>query len=380
MTMDEAILEKAMERFDGAIGKFEAKQSQRIDELQDRIDSWEEKAATAGTVGKRRDKAESKALRSFIANGEFDQSVLKRGEAKSLSLGGGSDILQPEHIAAQIEKFAKDSSALMGLVRNTSSSTGDYRRIARVTPPVAAWSTETGTRSDQDEPEYRAITPLGGELYGVYTLTNWLLNDSQFPLEAEMAEEFGLQVGRALDSAILTGTGTNGQIKGIMDEAPVTTNDFASPLRDADALEYVVAPSPDDLLEHMLSTLFTLNPVYRRNATWIMSSATLATVRNLRINSNPAFTQNYGTGQDQGDGTLLGKPVVCCEFMDAEGLSPLGFPIAVGDWNAAYELVSIGRPSLIVDRVTSKGSTKLYHSQRYLGRLINNDAIKLVTR
>jgi len=51
-----------------------------------------------------------------------------------------------------------------------------------------------------------------------------------------------------------------------------------------------------------------------------------------------------------------------------------------GDFRAMYELVQVGRFSMIRDPYTSKGNTKLYLAARYLGRVVNNDAVKLVSR
>ena len=182
--------------------------------------------------------------------------MLSSAAEKALSLGGGGDILAPEILSREIERFEKDSLQLPQLVNRIRVSTGDYKINARVEPPVAAWVTETGARSDPGDPTYRQITPVGGELYGLISAWNFYLNDTQYPMEQEWARDFAQQRARALDSGIISGTATSGQIRGFLNTTPVTTADFASPLRSANALQYVAAPSPDSLIDHMMNVLF----------------------------------------------------------------------------------------------------------------------------
>jgi HK97 family phage major capsid protein len=384
--MDEKVLEQALAKFDGAITAFEQKQVVRLDDLEARVNDCEAYQVAGGAShgsnsAKRRDEAELKALRQWAAGGDIDRAVLESASGKALSLGGGQDILAPEILSRNIERFEKDSLALPQFVNRIRVSTGDYKINARTTPPVAAWVTETGSRSDPGDPEYRQITPVGGELYGMISAWNFFLQDAQYPMETEWARDFAEQRARALDSGIINGTASSGQIRGFLNTTPVTTADFASPLRNANALQYIAAPSPDNLIDHMLDAFFTLNAAYRANAAWLMNSATLATVRQAKDSTGqPVFQNTYGSGVDLADGTLFGKPVVISEYMPDLAQSPLSYPIAVGDWRAMYTLVEVGSPVVIRDPYTTKGQTKLYYASRFLGGIVNNDAVKLLQR
>jgi HK97 family phage major capsid protein len=381
--MDDKVLAKAMERFDASISKFEEKQDGKIESVLGRVDTLEALLSTGGdsSGSQRRAARERKAFREWASSGDIETQVIERAAGKAMSLGGGQDILAPELLSRQIMKFEKDSNRLPFEVNRVSVSTGDYKINTRVTPPVASWITETGSRSATADPEYRQVTPVGGELYAVNQIWNWLLNDSQYALEREIAQDIAMQRGRALDNGIINGAAASGEIRGFLTQTPTTDPDFSSPLRNANALQYIAAPSPDDLIEHMLSTFFTLNSAYRANAIWVMNSNTLSLVRNHKdTTGQPVFQNTYGTGVDTGDGTLFGKRVVVSEYMPDIAQSPLSFPIAVGDFRQMYTLVEVGVPTFIRDPFTTKGATTLYYATRHLGAVVNNDAVKLVQR
>ena len=363
---------------------FKEKNTGTINALEDRIDGVEGQLDGLGPREQwaGRGSADRKALDHWLRTGDrADQ--LGPGQSKALSLGGGSDILAPEIIANEILKFAKESSGLVQRVRQTTASSGDYHRVTRVDVPTATWVSETGTRSDSADILYRDRALVGGEIFYVFGIWNWLLDDSQFNLANEFVQETGQGFARALDNAILNGSGTNEPI-GLLNSTPVGTADFASPLRNADTIEAINAPSPDSIVDHMLDALFTLNPAYRARTIWAMNSSTLAEVRKAKDSQGqPVFQNVYATGVDQGDGSLFGKPVIVSEFMPDIGQSPAAASMLVGDFTAAYELVRIGDGSgftIIRDQVTVKGQTKLYLAARYLGRPIINDAVKAVMR
>jgi HK97 family phage major capsid protein len=369
----------------GSIDKIDQKHGERGDELEGRVDELE--AMLSGSAGpwsggqsRRTQENERKALITFGATGEVDKNHLELA-TKAQSLSGGLQIHAPKILSDAIEKFEKDSLQLPQLVKNVGSPSGDYRINVRVDPPIAETIDETGVRSETAAAVYRIVNPPGGGLYSVIANSNWYLTTSKYPPEQEIASDVGIQNARKKEQMIIHGTGTGGEIRGFLNTAPTADADFASPLRDPNALQYVDAPAPDTLLQHLLDTYFTLNPAYRQRAAWLMNSQTLAQVRGeVGSNGQPIFQENYGTGVDAGEGTLFGKPVYISEYMPNLAESPLNFPIAVGDWQAMYTLVNVGTPFFVRDPYTQKGFTHLYYEQRILGSVVNNDAVKLVRR
>jgi HK97 family phage major capsid protein len=266
------------------------------------------------------------------------------------------------------------------MVRNTPVTSSDYIRLVNLRGATASWSSETGTRSATSTPQLREVRPTHGELYSYPAVTNWLLQDSQFNVNNFLTENVGDQFAKSLESAILTGTGSD-QPTGILNTTPVLTDDQASPERAADAIEFVASLGNDSPVvaeinsDPLFDLFFGLKPEYRANAQWLMSSSTLAAVRKLKgSDGHYIWQQNLGAGVDAADGLLLGKPVRISEFMQSVGTN--NFPIMVGDWDASYELIRIGGLMVIRDEVTVPGKTKFYIRQRFGGRITDNDALK----
>ena len=53
--------------------------------------------------------------------------------------------------------------------------------------------------------------------------------------------------------------------------------------------------------------------------------------------------------------------------------------VLVGDFKAGYLITDIGRPTFIVDNVTSKGNTLFYVENRVGGAVVDSNAIKVMT-
>lgn len=130
-----------------------------------------------------------------------------------------------------------------------------------------------------------------------------------------------------------------------------------------------------------MDAYFALQPEYRSTAAWVMNSATLNAIRQLRDSQNRFLWQpNLGAGIDGDAGLLLGRPVVISEAMADTGTSPVSHPIIVGDFRLAYELIRIGDMKITRDPFTVPGFVNFYIRGRFGGILMNNDALKAVAR
>lgn len=92
---------------------------------------------------------------------------------------------------------------------------------------------------------------------------------------------------KSLEAAVLFGDGSN-KPTGIFNTAPTTADDDASPQRLPDVIESVATSA--DVANDIIELYFTLKPEYRRNASFVMSSATLAAVRKLRDSNGSRFS------------------------------------------------------------------------------------------
>ena len=382
-----AITDKELKGMLGEIGqnweKFKQKNTGTINAIENRIDGVEGQLDGLGPREQwaGRGSADRKALSDFMRTGDTSGLRSAPAESKVISTGTPSqDAMIPSEIAAEILRFERDTASLASIVRLTPVGSGNYSRLLRVTPPGSSWVSETGTRSLQADPGFRRRVPTHGENYALLRVTDHVLDDGQFDLAEFLTEDVRLQFGRDLDTAIVTGNGTN-RPTGILNTTPAAVADFASPLRNAEVIESINKPSPDDFPAHLMDAYFALQPEYRSTATWVMNSATLNAIRQLRDSQNRFLWQpNLAAGIDGDAGLLLGRPVVLSEAMLDTGASPVNFPIIVGDFRIGYELIRIGDMKITRDPFTVPGFVNFYIRGRFGGILMNNDALKAVAR
>ena len=285
----------------------------------------------------------------------------------------------PEFIADQMLDKAIGRGGLTSIVRNTKSDTSDYVRLLNLRGQNASWVAEGGTRSLTNNFTVREIRPTHGEIYAAVQVSNWLLNDAKFDVAGMVLENAEAQFARSLETAVYSGSGSS-QPTGITNTTPSEKSDTDSPLRAQDEIERYNVAAGGDFSNALIGGYFRLASDYRGNASWLMSSATLSQVRQLRDSSGSGFLwqPTLGVPMDNSDGTLLGKQVYLCEDMSTSSSSPAVDAVIVGDFDQGYELVQISGLSVIRDEVSTRGHTIFYLSARFGGRIIDNDSLKSI--
>lgn len=318
--------------------------------------------------------AEKKAFADFARTG--------RGliETKEMSIAGGASAgqaLVPELIADQIISKALSQGPIANIVRRTQADTSDYVRLVNLRGQAASWSSETGTRSETNAFELREIRPTHGELYAKVIVTNWLLQDSKFDVANLIVENAAAQFARSLETSVISGDGSS-KPTGMINTSPTTSADDASPMRAQDVLKYTAGTA--DLADDLVSLYFDLKPEYRANATFVMSSPSLAAVRKLRDSSGSGylFQERLAGGVDSTDGTILGKRVITAEDLSTIGNSPQVFGVLCGDFTQGYELVQFGGLNILRDPYSTHGKTTFYVAARFGGRITDNDAVRVL--
>jgi len=364
------VIKEAIDSQMGAFTEFKKVHLERVDQLQNRLEDLEVQASNPKKTGGPTDGPEAKAFEKFLRKGDMSELEHKDMSEGTTAAGGA---MVPKQIADQIINRALAQSALGSLVRVTEARTSDYHRILNLRGAVASWVAESGARTATAEPTLRDIVTLHGELYSYPTVTNWLMQDSQFNVSDFIVSNVADQFAKSIEAAILNGTGTN-QPKGILTDAPTAVADDP-PTRAQDVIQFFQGTAA--LADNLIDLFFTLKPEYRKNAKWLMNSLTLATVRKVKdtVTGTYLWQPTLGAGVDAGDGTLLGKPVFTSENMPANTTTLNS--IMVGDFVQGYELVRIGGLMITRDEITVPGKTRFYVRQRFGGRLVDNDALKV---
>lgn len=303
-----------------------------------------------------------------------------RAEFKTVTIGTGADggVAVPEQIAREINKFELKFSPVRSLVKVVQVGTSDYKELVNIRGAAGAWAGESTDRSTVTATsQLRERTPTQGELYAYPQASEWSLDDIFFDVEAWLAEEAAAAFAVLESTAVLTGNGTN-KPTGILNTTPVTTADFASPLRSAETIQYVASDTalspavPGLVADSLLTLVYALNTMYRSNGVWAMNSTTTGAVRKLKDSQNQ-YLWAPGLAAGQPD-RLLGYPVSTWEQMPDIGAN--NFPIAFGDWRSAYTLVDRVGLRITRDNISNVGFVRFYIRRREGGILTNNDAVK----
>jgi HK97 family phage major capsid protein len=372
----------------GSLSKIKKDIELEMQHQKERIEELESRASQPGRTGSDKRRAEYRQtfnewIRSKGSSADLEAKMkdLHRQamEAKDVTIGtpaaGGYAV--PEEIAREIDRLEQKFSPVRRLVKVVTAGTSDYKELVSIGGATSGWVGESGSRSATATSQLRERAPTHGELYAYPQVSEWSLDDIFFNVESWLAEEVAESFAINEGDAVITGSGTN-QPTGMLHTTPVTTADWASPLRAAAAYQYIASPSlvsptvysvdPDKLIE----LVYTLNSSYRAGATWVMNSTTTGAVRKLK-DSNGQYHWQPGLQLGQPE-RLLGYPVETWEQLDDIGSNK--FPVAFGNFRRGYVISDRVGLRVTRDNISNVGFVRFYVRRREGGTVLNNDAVK----
>lgn len=276
----------------------------------------------------------------------------------------------PEELDRNLDKLAIDTVAMRRLARKVSAS-GDYKRLLSSGGATGGWTGERDERTVTDTPELKQFNPPWSELYMLPEVTQALLDDSAFDVEAWLLDELQDVETTMEGTAFISGNGVK-QPHGILTYDTIANANWIYP-----KIGYV-AGGHATLLNNVdtLKTLkHSLKPAYRRNGVWLMTDTTQDVISKFK-NGQGDYIWKQGLTEDAPD-TLLGRPVEIDDNMDEIGADK--YPIAFADWQRGYLIGDhkVGR-RLLRDPYTHKGWVRFYLTKRVFGGVINHQAIKFM--
>lgn len=393
-----AEIETKVERINDAVGKAEERKRRLDTELEThraRIEELEALMATGGAVGSKRVLEEHRdAFFDFLRTGPRGsaldklidaerkyRSMLPEQKQVNLASAAAGEALVPEIISTQIETMEQKMSPVRQLIPVIPVGSTDFKQVVDIRGTASGWLAETGTRSVTATSSLRVRTPTWGELYARPQATEWAVMDIP-GAEAWLARSVADEFVRAEGIAVISGNGTN-KPTGFLNTTPLSTADEASPLRSAEALQYVDPPSPDDLTEHVLMLIYALQSSYRVGAQFALNSTTLGKIRRKKTTQGEYIWQpSFQAGQPA---SIAGYPFVVWENMDdfsdaTSSPQTYSFPIAFGNWPRGYLMAERSGIRLLVDPYTTVGLISWWFRRREGGIILNNDAIKVMRR
>lgn len=309
----------------------------------------------------------------------FVDGYVRRGaelELKSVSnvtpTDGGYAI--PREIDAAIDATLRSISPIRSIANVVQVGTAGYRKLVTQGGIVSGWAADDAARPDTGTPVFNEIVPSFGDLYAKPSATQAMLDDAQFDVEAWLANEIATEFAKAEGTAFVNGNGIN-RPKGFL-QAPVAAT--ADSVRAFGMLQYVptgtlgaFSASPQDKLVELVHTL---RAPYRQGATWVMNSATLATIRKFKT-TDGAFLWQAGLVSGQPN-TLLGYPVI--EAEDMPDIAGNSLSVAFGNFQAGYLIAERLETRILRDPYSNKPYVQFYATKRLGGCVSNSEAIKLL--
>lgn len=331
-------LEKRGEKPDALTAEQWTKANERLDQLEAKYQRLANMAggndAPAGDEAKARE-----ALEAWLRKGEVDGSYRKEVELKALTVGtptDGGNLTNPGYLR-ELQKNIVELSPVRGRARVLQISGPSVRVPKRTQTAGAAWVSETGLRSNTQQPAYGLVELAPFELYARVEVSRQLLEDAEFDVAGLIREEFAEQFAVAEGLAFLKGDG-NGKPVGLLD---ATGGVDVIPAGDSTTFEL----HQDDLF----ALFYGLKGAYAARAEWWVNRATLPLIRKMQDDAgNYLWAPPLAPGDPS---TILGRPVLEAPDMDAPTSGVFAAdarPVMFGDLRRAYFIVD--RVGLSVER------------------------------
>lgn len=284
------------------------------------------------------------AMRSNFRN---VSNILQEG------VDGDGGYLVPEEYDKRLIDVLEGENIMRGLA-TTITTSGLHKINIAATKPAAAWIEEGGALTFGDA-TFDQIYLDAYKLHVAIKVTEELLYDNAFGLENYIITQFGKALANAEEDAFLNGDGT-GKPTGIF--AETGGGQVVSTL--------TAAIKSDDLID----LVYGLKRPYRKNASFIMNDATLASLRKLKDNNGAYIWQpSYKEGEPD---RVLAYAVHTSSFAPENA-------IAFGDYSY-YNIGDRGSRSFAELRELFAGNGMIGYvaKERVDGKLVLPEAVKIL--
>jgi HK97 family phage major capsid protein len=357
-----AKIESDLDRFEGVNQKLVQQQKsaevfeQKLGEIEKML-----KRPAAGIEGKSVDMS-VKAWDKFLRKGKEQMDEM---ELKALTVGTAATAgnLAPTEYVNELIKVISEISPVRSVARVRQTSNKDIEIPSKTATFAAAWTAETGSRTETTGYTTSLNTIATHELYALVDISSALLEDSVFDLEAEMNMEFAEQFAKAEGAAFISGDGSN-KPTGITNGSTVASTTAAN----------AASITADDLMD----LVHGLKSEYARNASFMLNRQTLGEIRKLKDTAGQYIFQTGFSGQAGLPNTILGHTYV--EAVDVADIGASAKSVIFGDFRRGYMIVDRVSLSVLRDAYTqaSSGNVRYIARRRVGGEVVLAEAMRVL--
>ena len=283
----------------------------------------------------------------------------------ALQIGTDSEggYLVPDEYERTLVEALEEENVFRQLAKVIRTSSGDRKIPVVATKGTASWIDEEGAYLESDD-SFAQVSIGAYKVGTMIKVSEELLNDSVFDLEAYISREFARRIGAKEEEAFFTGDGS-GKPLGVL----AATGGAETGVTAASA----TAITADELID----LFYSLKAPYRRNAVWVLNDSTIKAIRKLKDNQGQYLWQPSLTAG--APDLLLGKPVRTSAYMPA--IAADAKTIAFGDFSYYWIADRQGRSFKRLNELyAATGQVGFLASQRVDGKLVLPEAIKVLAQ
>ena len=281
----------------------------------------------------------------------------------ALQVGTDSEggYLVPDEFERTLVEALEEQNIFRTLAHVIQTSSGDRKIPVVASKGSASWVDEEGAIPESDD-SFGQVSIGAYKLGTMIKVSEELLNDSVFDLEAYISRKFARRIGNKEEEAFFTGDGT-GKPLGVLAEtggAEVGVTAAAAAAFTADEI---------------FDLFYSLKAPYRRSAVFVMNDASVKALRKLKDNNGQYLWQPSLTAG--APDTLLNRPVYTSAFMPA--LAAGAKSVLFGDLSYYWVADRQGRSfRRLGELYAPTGQVGFLATQRVDGRLILPEAVKVM--
>lgn len=304
----------------------------------------------------------------------------KRASAVMASMSVGSDpdggyTVTPDTSGRIIKKIF-ETSPMRQVASVTTIGTDRLEGFNDLGEGAAGWVGETSPRPATGTPQLGKWEIPVHELYAFPQVTQKLLDDSMFDIEAWLADKTSDKFIRTENAAFLNGDGVL-KPRGLLTYPTAATADatrawgqFQHVLTGTDGTFGTTTNGTDKLID----LVYSVKAGYRANANFMAARSTIGAIRKIKDGQgNYAWQPSLSA---LSGGTILGFNVVEAEDMPVMAADSLS--LAFGDFREAYQIVDRIGIRVLRDALTNKPYVGFYTTKRVGGDAISFEAVKFL--
>ena len=318
----------------------------------------------AGSLGKEKTGRASDEYRQNFWNMMRSKTPMPQ-VVNALQIGTDSEggYLVPDEYERTLVEALEEENVFRQLAKVIRTSSGDRKIPVVATKGTASWIDEEGAYLESDD-SFGQVSIGAYKVGTMIKVSEELLNDSVFDLEAYISREFARRIGAKEEEAFFTGDGS-GKPLGVL----AATGGAETGVTTASA----TAITADELID----LFYSLKAPYRRNAVWVLNDSTIKAIRKLKDNQGQYLWQPSLTAG--APDLLLGKPVRTSAYMPA--IAADAKTIAFGDFSYYWIADRQGRSFKRLNELyAATGQVGFLASQRVDGKLVLPEAIKVLAQ